>query len=174
MDADSPEDARVRHKQALLEASEDSLSANEVGYYMDILEARLIQQVRSDSVSMSREGNTFILKLSGGDAFSSNRSRLKPDVHDALGSIARVLEEYRDTQISIYGHTDDAGEEAYNQKLSERRAQSVARYLIDGGLAANRIVIIGYGETRPSASNETAEGRALNRRIELRLEPLVQ
>ena len=93
-------------------------------------------------------------------------------MHNVLTSIARVLEEYRNTQISIYGHTDESGEEDYNQKLSERRALSVARYLIDGGVAAERIVIIGYGETRPSTSSETVVGRARNRRIELLLEPL--
>ena len=174
LDPDNDANARASHRHALLETSGDVLDTSEVGYYIDILEARLTQQVRDDSVSIKREGSTFTLLIAGSDAFDSNQSQLKPGVQDALASITGVLEEYRNTQISIFGHTDDSGEEEYNQKLSERRAQSVARYLIDGGIAAQRIVIIGYGESRPSEANSTAEGRARNRRIELLLVPLAR
>jgi len=174
LDPDNDTDALTRHRQALLATSDDALEGNEVGYYMDILEARLIQQVREDSVSMTRSGNTFTLLIAGGAAFDSNRSRLKPGVMDSLASITGVMEEYRKIQISIFGHTDNTGDVEYNQRLSEWRAQSVARYLIDGGVAAKRIAIVGYGESRPSATNETAEGRRTNRRIELLLTPLAK
>jgi outer membrane protein OmpA-like peptidoglycan-associated protein len=174
LDPDNDLTELALHRQALLESSDDALETNEVGYYVDILEARLTQQVRDDSVNITRHGNTFTLLIAGSDAFDSNQSQLKPGVEAALTSIAGVLEEYRNTQISIYGHTDDSGEEAYNQKLSERRALSVARYLMDGGVAAERILVIGYGESRPSAANSTEQDRSRNRRIEMRLEPLAR
>jgi len=167
-------DAPARYWQALLQSSEDSLERKEVGYYIDILEARLIQQVREDGVEITRQGNTFTLLLAGRNIFASNQSKLKPEAEQLLASITAVLEEYRYTRISIYGHTDDSGEERYNQTLSQRRAQSVADYLVKGGVAAQRIAIIGYGESRPRADNASAEGRARNRRIELLLEPLAK
>lgn len=174
LDPEDDVDALARHRQALLETSDDALRTSEVGYYLDILEARLTQQVRHDSVDITRQGTTFTLLIAGSDAFDSNQSQLKPGVQDALNSITGVLEEYSNMQICIYGHTDDSGEEEYNQELSERRAGSVARHLVDGGIAAKRIVIIGYGESRPSVTNSTAEGRGRNRRIELLLEPLAR
>ncbi len=174
LDPDNDADALARHWQALLETSDDALNSNDVGYYIDILEARLIQQVRDNSVSVTRKGNTFTLLIAGSETFDSNRSRLKPGVKDSLASITGILEEYRNILISIFGHTDSAGDARYNQRLSEWRAQSVAQYLIDGGVAARRMVIIGYGETRPSATNETAEGRSRNRRVELLLAPLAK
>jgi outer membrane protein OmpA-like peptidoglycan-associated protein len=174
LDPDDDADALARHWQALLETSDDALNSNDVGYYIDILEGRLIQQGRDNSVSVTRKGNTFTLLITGSEAFDSNRSRLKPEVRDSLASITGILEEYRNILISIFGHTDSAGDARYNQRLSEWRAQSVARYLIDGGVAAKRMAIIGYGETRPSATNETAEGRSRNRRVELLLAPLAK
>jgi outer membrane protein OmpA-like peptidoglycan-associated protein len=167
-------DAPAQHRQELLQNSEDPLEDSEVGYYIDILEARMIQQVREDGMNITRQGNTFTVVLAGSNVFASNRSKLEPEAQQSLVSITAVLEEYRNTRISIYGHTDDVGEERYNQVLSQRRAQSVADYLVKGGVAAQRIVIIGYGESQPLADNASAEGRARNRRIELLLEPLAE
>lgn len=174
LDPDNDIEALTRYRQALLESIDDAIDSNEVGYYIDILEARLIQHIRHKNVDMTREGNTFTLLIAGSEAFGSNQSQIKPGVIDSLASITDVLEEYRNIQISIFGHTDDTGDAAYNQKLSERRAQSVARYLIKGGVATKRIAIIGYGESRPAATNKTAEGRSRNRRIELLLSPLTR
>ena len=158
----------------MLQDSENPLEDREVGYYIDILDARLIQQVREDGVKITRHGDAFTLLLAGGNVFASNQSKVNPEAQQSLASITAVLEEYRNTRISIYGHTDDVGEERYNQVLSQRRAQSVADYLVKGGVAAKRIVIIGYGESRPLADNASEEGRARNRRIELLLEPLAE
>jgi outer membrane protein OmpA-like peptidoglycan-associated protein len=164
--AENDMNALVRYRQRLVARSKDVLSRSEVGYYVDILEARLIQQVRDDSVKMTREGNIFRLLIAGSGAFEPGRSRLKSGVKNTLASIASVMAEYRSIQISIFGHTDSTGEADFNQKLSEWRAQSVARFLVNGDVAAKRIAIIGYGESRPSATNETAAGRNRNRRIE--------
>jgi len=170
---DDLENTRIAHKQALLDSG-DYMSNEEVGYYMDTQEARFIQLVRDDRVHMQRQDNSISLTLSGADCFASNSSRLLPQMEGVLSTIASVVVEYRDTRISIYGHTDDVGEEDYNQQLSERRARSLSRFFIKSGVAAARIVIIGHGESRPIEDNSTAAGQAANRRIEISLEPLAQ
>jgi outer membrane protein OmpA-like peptidoglycan-associated protein len=170
---DNLENTRIAHKQALLDSGEH-MPNEEVGYYMDTQEARFLQLVRDDRVYMQRQDNSISLTLSGTDCFASNSSQLLPQMEGVLSAIAEVVVEYRDTRISIYGHTDDAGEEGYNQWLSERRARSLSRFFIDSGVAAERIVIIGHGESRPIEDNSTAAGQAANRRIEISLEPLAQ
>lgn len=168
---DNREDALAAHKQALRKRG-TALSDEEVGYYMDIHEARFIQLVRDDRVGMLRQGDSIALVISGSASFASSSARLRPEIHGVLNVIAKVLEEYRDTRIIISGHTDDAGEADYNQQLSERRARSVSRFFIQTGVALDRIVIVGYGESLPIADNKSAKGQATNRRIEVLLEPL--
>jgi outer membrane protein OmpA-like peptidoglycan-associated protein len=170
---DNREEALAVHKRALQKRG-SALSDGDVGYYMDIHEARFIQLVRDDRVSMQRHGNRLSLIISGGDSFASNSARLRHEMEGVLNIIARVLEEYRDTRIIISGHTDDAGAAKYNQQLSERRARATSRFFTDSGVAADRIVIFGYGESQPIADNSSAKGRAMNRRIEILLEPLTR
>ena len=81
--------------------------------------------------------------------------------------MANVFQKYPDTTLSVEGHTDSIGTAAYNQSLSRRRARSVASYLEDIGVRSSRIETVGYGESQPVASNNTAEGRQLNRRVEI-------
>ncbi len=168
---DNREAALAAHKLALQKRGID-LSDEDVGYYMDTHEARFIQLVRDDRVSVQRQGNNLALIISGGDSFASNSARLRPEIDSVLKAIAQVVEEYRDTRIIISGHTDDAGEADYNQQLSERRARALSRFFIRAGIATNRIVILGYGESLPIVDNNLAEGQATNRRIEILLEPL--
>lgn len=168
---DNREAALAAHKLALQKLGID-LSDEDVGYYMDIHEARFIQLVRDDRVSVQRQGNNLTLIISGGDSFASNSARLRPEIDSVLNTIAQVLEEYRDTRIIISGYTDDAGEADYNQQLAEWRGRAVSRFFTESGVAVARIVIIGYGESQPIADNTTVEGRAANRRIEILLEPL--
>jgi outer membrane protein OmpA-like peptidoglycan-associated protein len=168
---DNRDDALAAHMLALQKAG-TTLSDEDIGYYMDTHEARFIQLVRDDRVNMLRRGDSLALVISGSDSFASNSARLRPEIHGVLNAIAQVLEEYRDTRIIISGHTDDGGEADYNQQLSERRARAVSHFLIRAGIATNRIVILGYGESLPIVDNNSAEGRATNRRIEILLEPL--
>jgi len=86
-----------------------------------------------------------------------------------LQNIVAILEEYSYARFSIDGHTDSVGSDALNQKLSEERAYSVMNYLIENGIASNRLEATGYGETRPLADNGTASGRKTNRRVEINL-----
>jgi outer membrane protein OmpA-like peptidoglycan-associated protein len=170
---DNREAALAAHKLALQKRGVD-LSDEDVGYYMDTHEARFIQLLRDDRVSVQRQGDNLALIISGGDSFASNSARLRPEIDSVLNAIAQVLEEYRDTRIIISGHTDDAGEAVYNQQLAEWRGRAVSRFFTESGVAVARIVIIGYGESQPIADNATVEGRAANRRIEILLEPLTQ
>jgi OOP family OmpA-OmpF porin len=84
-----------------------------------------------------------------------------------LDEAVRILGTGGGSAVAIEGHTDWIGTDAYNQGLSERRANAVMNYLVDHGVAASRLSTTGYGESRPIASNQTREGRALNRRVEL-------
>jgi outer membrane protein OmpA-like peptidoglycan-associated protein len=88
--------------------------------------------------------------------------------------VAQTLSSYDQTYIDVLGHTDSTGSDAYNQALSERRAQSVSDYLAARGVARARIGIRGYGESQPIASNDTDTGRAENRRVEIKVVPVTQ
>jgi outer membrane protein OmpA-like peptidoglycan-associated protein len=83
--------------------------------------------------------------------------------------MADVFQKYPDTTISVQGHTDSIGSAAYNNRLSNRRADSVASYLENLGVRSARVETIGYGESQPRATNSTAEGRQLNRRVEIKI-----
>jgi outer membrane protein OmpA-like peptidoglycan-associated protein len=100
-----------------------------------------------------------------GNAFEFDKSSLTAGAKDTLQRVVTTLKNFPDAKIEIQGHTDWIGSEAYNQALSERRANSVRDYLVSQGIAWSRITTIGYGETRPIATNETAAGRAENRRV---------
>jgi outer membrane protein OmpA-like peptidoglycan-associated protein len=100
--------------------------------------------------------------------FDFNKYNIRPDARVILDEAVRILKERADIAIAIEGHTDAVGSDAYNMKLSDRRAQAVKTYLVDHGIAAKRIVSVeGFGKREPVASNATAEGRAQNRRVEL-------
>lgn len=99
--------------------------------------------------------------------FAFDSEALRPQAEVTLDEVARRLREHTDVSIRIEGHTDSVGSAQYNQGLSERRANSVRDYLASQGIDANRMMAVGYGEERPVATNETDEGRALNRRVEI-------
>jgi OOP family OmpA-OmpF porin len=101
--------------------------------------------------------------------FDFDKSNIRPDAAVILDEAVRILSGSA-SAVSIEGHTDAIGTDAYNQGLSERRAASVKRYLADHGIDASRLSTVGYGESRPISSNQTREGRALNRRVELNVE----
>jgi outer membrane protein OmpA-like peptidoglycan-associated protein len=105
--------------------------------------------------------------ISGDVLFEFDRSNIRPEFFGELNQIAARLQETPDRQIRISGHTDSTGPATYNQGLSERRAQSVANYLAQQGVSPDRMIVQGFGETQPVVSNETREGRAQNRRVEI-------
>ncbi|MFL1022878.1 OmpA family protein [Vibrio parahaemolyticus] len=105
------------------------------------------------------------LSLSAESSFGFDSAELTYNAD--LESIAEQLSQYSEGKIQVVGHTDSTGSEAYNQRLSERRAQAVADYLKRMGIAESRLTVTGQGESRPVVSNDTAEGRAQNRRVEV-------
>ena len=101
--------------------------------------------------------------------FDFNKSDIRPDSRPVLDEAAEILRANPEVRISIEGHTDAIGSDAYNEKLSVRRAEAVFRYLVNRGVAPERMEVVGYGESRPVADNETEQGRAQNRRVELHI-----
>jgi outer membrane protein OmpA-like peptidoglycan-associated protein len=122
--------------------------------------------------SVKRETRGMVLTLSGSVLFVSNKADLLPAAQVRLGGVADALtKDDTDSKIIVEGHTDSQGGAAYNQDLSERRAQAVREYLVTRGIAADRISSVGFGLTRPVADNGSAEGRADNRRVEIVVQP---
>ncbi len=101
--------------------------------------------------------------------FDFDKSNIRSDARPILDEAVSTLKQESTIDVSVEGHTDSVGSDAYNQKLSERRARSVADYLTKGGIAGKRLQTVGFGESQPVASNQTADGRAQNRRVELRV-----
>lgn len=167
----SSDSSRKRKERALKLAGIGAIAGGSTGYYMDVQEAKLRERLQNTGVSVTRDGENIILNLPGNITFETNKSDLKPSFVDVLGSVAEVLKEYKSTMIEVAGHTDNTGGDSYNQLLSESRARSVTDKLMQLGVQPVRIETIGYGETRPIASNDTPAGRQQNRRVELTLLP---
>lgn len=110
-----------------------------------------------------------VITLNGNVLFAYNQSELMPQARSELDSLMAKLQNADVASIKVIGHTDSQGSDTYNQKLSERRASSVAAYLLSQGVAPNKLTSEGRGESQPVAENDTEEGRAQNRRVELHI-----
>jgi OOP family OmpA-OmpF porin len=99
--------------------------------------------------------------------FDFDSAEIKPVAFPMLNEAVSILKENPEMKVEIDGHTDNMGSGVYNMKLSERRAKSVMQYFVDNGIEAQRLTTKGFGLTRPAASNDTKQGRAKNRRVEL-------
>ena len=161
-----------RKKRALVGAGLGALAGAAVGNYMDRQEAKLRAELERTGVSVTRIGNNITLNMPGNITFATNSADLNAGFFEVLNSVGLVLKEFDKTVIEVAGHTDSTGSTEYNQQLSERRANAVASYLKTRGILADRIITVGEGELRPIATNDTPEGRQLNRRVELTLVPL--
>ena len=151
-----------------------AIAGGAVGAYMDRQEADLRRQTAGTGVDVIRQGDDLILRMPSGITFPVDSSAIQPQFRSTLDGVSQTLVSYNQTYIDVLGHTDSTGSDAYNQALSERRAQSVADYLSMRGVARARTGIRGYGETQPIASNETEEGRSQNRRVEIKVVPVTQ
>ncbi|HEX7237152.1 MAG TPA: OmpA family protein [Gammaproteobacteria bacterium] len=166
------DDSMERKKRALVGAGLGALAGAGVGTYMDRQEAKLRAELERTGVSVTRNGDNITLNMPGNITFATNSADLNASFYDVLNSVSMVLAEFDKTVIEVAGHTDSTGTDAYNQQLSERRAQSVVAYLGTRNVRADRMIAIGAGETHPVATNDTDAGRQLNRRVELTLVPL--
>ena len=142
-----------------------------VGGYMDYQEKKLREQLANTGVEVERKGNQIKLTMPENVTFATGSYALSPRAQSSLSEAAKTLATYVDTNISIIGHTDSTGNDAINNPLSRNRAQSVADYLNRQGVAANRMSVSGQGSRQPIASNNTDEGRAQNRRVEILITP---
>ena len=142
-----------------------------VGAYMDAQEARLREQLQGTGVQVSREGDNIRLIMPGNITFNSDSYELRASFYPVLNSVGLVLSKYADTTLRITGHTDNTGTRQYNLTLSERRADSVADYLVTRDVARDRMFVQGVAFDSPLADNASAEGRAQNRRVELYILP---
>lgn len=170
----SGDDSKASRRRAVIGAGVGALAGGSIGYYMDVQEAKLREQLRGTGVGVTRVGNEITLNMPGNVTFASDSADLNPGFFGVLDSVGVVLKQYDKTVIEVAGHTDSTGSHEHNQSLSERRAATVGTYLERRGILKTRIVTIGAGETRPIASNDSVEGRARNRRVELTLSPLSQ
>ena len=163
-----------RNKRMLRDAGIGAIIGGGVGYYMDTQEAKLRKQLRGTGVSIQRDGNNINLIMPGNITFDTNRRNLKSDFYDVLDSVAIVVKEYNKTTIVVAGYTDSVGSDAYNQRLSEDRARSVADFLVNKKVNPARIELVGFGKKNPVSSNKTSKGRSLNRRVEITLFPITE
>ncbi|RYZ45742.1 MAG: OmpA family protein [Sphingobacteriales bacterium] len=135
-----------------------------IGRQMD-KQAREIEQT-VPGVDVERVGEGIVVNFSEKILFDVGKSALSSQSHTALDKLVIVLNKYADTDLKVYGHTDNTGTEASNQTLSERRSSAVSNYLASKGISRSRLKTFGYGETTPKCENETAAGKACNRRVE--------
>lgn len=168
----SGKDATERRQRAMVGAGIGGLAGAGVGAYQDRQEAELRRQTAGTGVDVQRDGDVIKLNLPDGVTFDFNKTNVKPQFYPALNSIASTIKQYDQTIVEINGHTDNIGSLAANQKVSEERARSVGAYLAGQGVQSVRMETHGYNYQYPVADNSTDSGRALNRRVEIRLIPL--
>ena len=163
---------RSDRTERIIGAGVGAIAGGAVGAYMDRQEQELRRRTAGTGVVVEREGDELLLTMPSGITFAHDRSDIQPQFQSTLDQVARTLQAYPATLIDVYGHTDSTGADAYNQALSERRAQSVASYLTGRGVQPVRIATRGYGETRLLFNPERSEAdRQANRRVEIRIVP---
>jgi outer membrane protein OmpA-like peptidoglycan-associated protein len=160
----------------ILGAGIGGLAGGAIGYTMD----RQIKELRESTagsgvdISPTDNGQAILVNLPEGVTFDVGSAALQPAFRATLDQIAQSMNQYPDSLIDVYGHTDSTGSEQFNQTLSESRARTVANYLSMQGVSGARVRSQGFGETMPVADNNTEEGRRRNRRVEIKIVPISQ
>lgn len=150
---------------AIIGAAVGGASGAAIGNYMDRQSRELEEDL--EGATVERVGEGIKITFDSAILFDINSYQLKPASKESISDLAEILKKYEDTNIMFSGYTDNTGREEYNQKLSEDRAKAVAEYAAFVGVDAERMTIIGYGESDPIADNGTAAGRSQNRRVEV-------
>ena len=163
---------RAQRNAVLIGTGVGALAGGGIGAYMDNQEAEIRRQLQGTGVSVTRIGDTIVLNMPSNITFDVDQDAVKGSFYPVLNSVALVLNKYNRTVVDVDGHTDSTGDDSYNFGLSQRRALAVADYLNGQGVDGRRFSVVGFGESRPIASNDTADGRAANRRVEIRLAPI--
>jgi outer membrane protein OmpA-like peptidoglycan-associated protein len=149
-----------------------------VGNYMDSqkkdFEKNLKDEISRGDVIVERlPDNLLMVTMSSESSFDVDSTVIKPNFKSTLEKIAKIVNRYGKTHLSLVGHTDSTGSRSYNQKLSERRAGAIEDYFLSLKVIPQRMTIYGMGEDKPRADNSTAQGRSQNRRVEIIIEPIV-
>jgi len=150
---------------AIIGAAVGGTAGAAIGAVMDAQAEDL--QDKLPNARVERLGEGIAVTFDSGILFAVNQSALQPAGQQNLRDLAASLDEYEGTEVLVVGHTDSTGEEAYNQALSERRADAARTFLLGAGLESGRVRAVGRGEMEPIATNDTADGRQQNRRVEV-------
>lgn len=150
---------------AIIGAAVGGAAGAYIGNYMDKQAAEMEADI--EGAKIERIGEGIKITFDSGLMFDVDKAALRPQTQENLTNLAQILNKYADTNILLEGHTDATGSDEYNLELSRRRAQSVANYLSTQQVMATRFTIMGYGEAQPIATNDTPEGRQINRRVEV-------
>jgi outer membrane protein OmpA-like peptidoglycan-associated protein len=168
-----------RGKGALIGAVGGGLAGTGIGYYMDSqakdLQKVLAPEVKNGQISIVKQpNNTIVVSMTTNTSFDTNSAIIKANFFPTLDKIAGVVTKYGKTTLTITGHTDSTGNDRINQPLSEQRAAAVANYFLGKRVLPERIAAYGRGSANPIASNSHVASRALNRRVEILIEPITQ
>ncbi|MFQ3594747.1 MAG: OmpA family protein [Sphingomonadaceae bacterium] len=159
---------------ALVGAGVGSILGGAVGGYMDRQEREMRAAIANTGIEMQRQGDELQLTFPDNITFATGSAMVRPELRTELEQLAGILNNYPSTILGVFGHTDSTGSAELNQRLSEERARAVADTLIGFGVNPARINTRGFGFNQPVASNDTPEGRARNRRVEMRVIPVTQ
>lgn len=154
---------------AIAGAAVGGVAGGLIGRYMDKQAQDIQEEVKEAKVERTEEG--IQITFDSAILFDVNKSDLKPETKNSLTKFSEILKKYPDTNLLIEGHTDSTGSDEYNLKLSRQRSQAVADFLSGLGVFPSRFTVVGHGEARPIAKNDTPEGRQLNRRVEISITP---
>jgi outer membrane protein OmpA-like peptidoglycan-associated protein len=160
--------AKRKTRGAIIGAAAGAVAGGVIGWYLDQQQKEM---QRIAGLATERKENTLVISLPGELLFDVNSTELKPGSQNKLREVSDVLQRYPHSDLEVSGHTDSQGTAERNQSLSERRAGTVKNFLVAEGLDPSRIRSRGDGETTPVASNDTSEGRQMNRRVELKVIP---
>ena len=142
-----------------------------VGRELEAQQRELQAEIGGHGATITNTGAMLVVVFPDAITFETSSSDLTPLAAKDIGAVSRSLAKYPDSRVRVLGHTDNTGSTAYNQRLSERRAQAVTNVLLASGTPAARIETFGMAYKQPVASNDTPEGRARNRRVEIMIIP---
>jgi outer membrane protein OmpA-like peptidoglycan-associated protein len=163
--------SREGRENALIGAGIGALGGYAVGNYMDRQQACLQQSLAGTDVQVVRQGDSLLLQMPSDVTFAYDRADIQPQFFDVLDRVAATLNEFPATYVDVVGHADSRGADDYNLALSQRRASSVAQYLVARQVIPDRLFVAGEGERRPLVPNTTEENMRQNRRVEIVLRP---
>jgi len=164
-------------KGALIGAVGGAIAGGMVGAYMEDqrrdFERALSDEIQAGMIRVEKQpDDRLLVGMTGATTFEVDSAVIKPGFYSTMDKIASIVQRYGKTQLFVSGHTDSTGTAAYNQQLSEQRADAVQRYLLADGVMRERLSAAGYGETSPIASNASEQGRRLNRRVDILIVPI--